>query len=61
VFHTDVQKQHVMHCRYHLGLGLLGLGDVDEAKTIFSAILKDDSSHQGAIIAMMLCGQWPNC
>ncbi len=61
VFHTDVQKQHVEHCLYHLGLGLLGLGDVREATTIFSSILQEDPSHQGAIVAMMLCGQWPNC
>lgn len=61
VFHIDVQEHHVVHCRYHLGLGVLGLGEVEEATRIFSDILKDHPEHQGAIVGSSLCVQWPNC
>lgn len=40
VFHTDAQKHHVMHCRYHLGLG-----EVEEATKIFLDILKNHPAH----------------
>ena len=61
VYHENSQKKHILHCRYHMALGKLGLGEIDTAKDIFSDILRTEPSHQGALRGMRLCEQWPDC
>ncbi len=48
IFEEDLQKRHEMHCHYLMGLGYLGLEQVDKAKDAFLTVLKQDSYHIGA-------------
>lgn len=48
VFDDDLNARNQVHCRFMKGLGLLGLGRTDEARTELEAVLAMDPSHQGA-------------
>jgi tetratricopeptide (TPR) repeat protein len=50
VFEDDLNRRNEIHCRYMLGLGLLGLGRKDEAKIRFQEVLELEVNHQGALI-----------
>ena len=55
VFDDDLNKRNEIHCRYMLGLGLLGLDRRREAKAQLDAALALDPSHQGAAIHRRMC------
>jgi tetratricopeptide (TPR) repeat protein len=48
VFDPDIQQQHVIHCRYMMALGSLGLGESEKANELFSEILSEQPGHLGA-------------
>jgi Tfp pilus assembly protein PilF len=48
IFEEDMQKRHETECRYLIGLGYLGLGDKEKAKSEFDTILQTNRFHQGA-------------
>jgi tetratricopeptide (TPR) repeat protein len=50
VFETDLNARNRLHCHYMLGLGCLGLGELEEAKAHFDAVLTIDANHLGAIM-----------
>ncbi|MEO6914859.1 MAG: DUF5107 domain-containing protein [Chitinophagaceae bacterium] len=50
VFDQDLSQKNTNHCHYLIGLGLLGLGKTDEAKTHFNKVLDSNINHQGAAI-----------
>ncbi|MFE4710591.1 DUF5107 domain-containing protein [Paenibacillus sp. NPDC056722] len=54
VFEDDLNRRNEIHCRYMLGLGLLGLGRTEEAKTRFQEVLALEANHQGALIHLNL-------
>ena len=48
VFDDDLDRRHVIHCRYMMGLGHLGRGSAAEARKQLEAVLAMDASHYGA-------------
>ena len=50
VFDEDLDKKNKINCSYLMGLGSLGLNNLDKAKKNFDAALKIDPNHQGIII-----------
>ncbi len=50
VFEENLQRRNAIHCRYMIGLGYLGLQEVEKANEQFLAILAIDPNHQGAVI-----------
>lgn len=57
IFEDDLQKRHELHCHYLMGLGHLGLGQVEEANTAFQHVLTQDTYHTGAMIHSHLIHQ----
>jgi tetratricopeptide (TPR) repeat protein len=55
VFEDDLNKRNQTHCLFMLGLGLLGLGNKEEAKNRFNEALQLEPNHQGAQIHLELC------
>jgi tetratricopeptide (TPR) repeat protein len=50
VFDMNLMEHHQIHCLYMMGLGELGLGNVDAALAHFDAVLARDASHMGAML-----------
>ncbi|WP_246096520.1 DUF5107 domain-containing protein [Paenibacillus sinopodophylli] len=50
VFEEDLNRRNVIHCRFMMGLGHLGLGRQQEAKEQFELAISMDRSHMGAAI-----------
>ena len=49
IFNEDLNKKNVVHCKYLIGLGKLGLKQLEEANEEFSEVLKLDINHLGAV------------
>ncbi|MFA9380649.1 MAG: DUF5107 domain-containing protein [Acetanaerobacterium sp.] len=49
IFDEDLNKKNRVHCLFMMGLGYLGLGELDEAKECLTEAVKLDSNHIGAI------------
>ncbi|WP_313640165.1 DUF5107 domain-containing protein [Paenibacillus sp.] len=60
VFEDDLNRRNVIHCRYMRGLGLLGLGRDDEARTELELALEMEPNHQGAMVHRRLSGSTTN-
>ncbi|MFD1179128.1 DUF5107 domain-containing protein [Paenibacillus puldeungensis] len=54
VFEDDLSRRNRIHCRFMRGLGLLGLGRMDEAKKELESVLEMDANHMGARIHMSM-------
>jgi tetratricopeptide (TPR) repeat protein len=50
VFDEDLDRRNNIHCHYMMALGLLGLGDDEDAQQHFAAVLELESHHLGAVI-----------
>ncbi|CAM4324339.1 tetratricopeptide (TPR) repeat protein [Paenibacillus endophyticus] len=50
VFDENLNNRNVIHCRFMMGLGHLGLGRIQEAAEQFELAMAMDRSHQGAAI-----------
>ncbi|RYZ18910.1 MAG: tetratricopeptide repeat protein, partial [Chitinophagaceae bacterium] len=57
VFEDDLSKRNRIHCRYMLGLGLLGSGEFDIAKEEFRKALQEDAMHFGCQTHLKLVTQ----
>ncbi|WP_449867040.1 DUF5107 domain-containing protein [Paenibacillus arenilitoris] len=57
VFDEDLNKRNVIHCRFMMGLGLLGLGREPEAAEQFDLAIALDRNHQGASIHKALAAK----
>ena len=55
VFEDDLNKRNAAHCHYMMGLGHLGLEEVEEARMHFRRVLELDVNHQGARIHLAMC------
>lgn len=55
VFEDDLNRRNEIHCRYMLGLGMLGLGRTEEAEIRFNEVLRLEAGHQGAMIHLKMC------
>lgn len=47
-FEDDLNLRNYVHCKFMIALGLLGLGNNDEALNAFNEVLKLEAAHQGA-------------
>ncbi|HEX2926986.1 MAG TPA: DUF5107 domain-containing protein, partial [Ruminiclostridium sp.] len=54
IFDEDLDKRNVIHCRYLLGLGYLGLGKSEQAGNELEQALKLDLNHMGVITHLKL-------
>jgi len=54
VFDKDINLSNKIHCTYLMGLGWLGLGNIDLAKEYLDEVLQLDINHQGAIIYLKM-------
>jgi len=50
LFDKGLDLSNKVHCKYLVGLGWLGLGDLDLAREYLKEVLQLDVNHQGAII-----------
>lgn len=57
VFEDDLNKRNKVHCHYMMGLGHLGLQELEQARTHFAQVLEMDINHQGAMIHLEMCEQ----
>ena len=55
IFEDDLQIRHEQYCHYLIGLGYLGLEQIEEAKKAFHCILKQNTYHIGARVHSNLC------
>jgi tetratricopeptide (TPR) repeat protein len=49
IWDEDLDRRNEINSRYLMGLGLLGLGESEQAKTQLNLVLEMDLNHQGAI------------
>jgi len=49
IFEDDLNARNKIHCHYLIGLGLLGLKEVEKAKQEFELALNQDAMHFGAL------------
>jgi tetratricopeptide (TPR) repeat protein len=56
LFEDDLDKRNVIHCRYLIALGSLGLGDLERAKASLKETLEKDPAHLGAVLHQKLTG-----
>ncbi len=52
VFDDDLNKRNRIHCKYMVGLGYLGLGQLVMAREELTQVVELDQNHQGAIAAI---------
>lgn len=50
IWEDDMDKKNRIHCHYLMGLGHLGLGNLDKAETYFGIAAGMDNNHQGVQI-----------
>lgn len=50
IWEDDMNKKNRIHCNYLMGLGHLGLGNMDKAKSYFAEAAAMDNNHQGVQI-----------
>ncbi|MFD1875105.1 DUF5107 domain-containing protein [Hymenobacter bucti] len=57
IFEDDLSRRNALHCRYLMGLGYLGLGQLPEAEAALAAVLHEDGRHAGAHTHLRLLRQ----
>jgi tetratricopeptide (TPR) repeat protein len=55
IFEDDLNIRNNIHCHYLIGLGYLGLNDLEKAKKHFKTVLELDPVHLGSIIHQSMC------
>jgi hypothetical protein len=48
IWDEDLDRRNQINSRYLMGLGLLGLGEIEKARVQLSLVLEMDCNHQGA-------------
>jgi len=57
IWEKDLDVLNSLHCKYIVGLGLMGLGKMEEANTEFAEVLDQDKSHMGARVHQKMIRQ----
>jgi tetratricopeptide (TPR) repeat protein len=55
IWNDDLNTRNLIHCKYVMGLGYLGLGDEKAAARFFTEVRNMDINHQGAQIHLNMC------
>ena len=55
VFEDDLNRRNTIHCHYMMGLGHLGLQELEKARAHFMQVLEMDVNHQGARVHLDMC------
>ena len=50
IWEDDLNKRNELFCKYLIGLGQFGLGDVKQARSGFELVLENNRYHAGAFI-----------
>ena len=54
IFEEDLNKKNLVHCKFLMGLGNIGLGKLKQAKDDFDEVLNLDLNHLGALTHIKL-------
>ena len=54
VFDIDLNRRNYIFCNYLIGLGKMGLGEVEESKQLLMKVLGMDNNHQGAAVHLRM-------
>ena len=54
VFDIDINRRNYVFCNYLIGLGKMGLGEVEQGKQLLQKVLEMDNNHQGAAIHLQM-------
>jgi tetratricopeptide (TPR) repeat protein len=54
VFDIDINRRNHIFCNYLIGLGKIGLGEIEQGKDDLENVLKMDINHQGAAIHLQM-------
>lgn len=55
VFEDDLNRRNAIHCHYMMGLGHLGLRELEQARAHLTQVLEMDVNHQGARVHLEMC------
>jgi len=54
VFDIDLNRRNHIFCNYLIGLGKIGLGEIEQGKDYLEKVLEMDTNHQGAAIHLQM-------
>lgn len=54
VFDIDINRRNFIFCHYLIGLGKLGLGEIEEGKAYLEKVLEMEINHQGAAVHLRM-------
>jgi tetratricopeptide (TPR) repeat protein len=54
VFDIDINRRNFIFCNYLIGLGKMGLGEIEEGRALLEKVLSMDINHQGAAIHLKM-------
>jgi len=54
VFDIDINRRNHIFCNYLIGLGKMGLGEIEEGKACLEKVLNMDINHQGAAVHLKM-------
>jgi len=54
VFDIDINRRNYVFCNYLIGLGKMGLGEIEQGKQLLQKVLEMDNNHQGAAIHLQM-------
>ena len=54
VFDTDINRKNHIFCNYLIGLGKMGLGEIEQGNVLLETVLAMDINHQGAAIHLRM-------
>ena len=58
IWEDDLLKRNKLFCKYLIGLGQFGLGDIKRARSNFEQVLKKNRYHTGTFIHLTLLRKW---
>ena len=54
VFDIDINRRNYIFCNYLIGLGKIGLGEIEQGRACLENVLNMDINHQGAAIHLQM-------
>lgn len=54
VFDIDINRRNYIFCNYLIGLGKMGLGEIEQGKVLLEKVLDIDINHQGAAVHLRM-------